>query len=209
MRKITVALPGGRREIDPDDITIFSLEVPQNKQYYVMLSLLGVATRLSFILIVKTYSMPDLWDFYGGERISKNAIIFTVSFTHQQTINISHYNVPGVENLIERNGSIYILGRTFSSIQRVPLYFGLMSTIYDGHLCEQCRKVSDVTCGFCVQMSSDDSVDSVEMQVSLALPDCLSWNESNRKWSDYGCKVIFHIALLLPPGPLWGGGHIS
>jgi len=187
-----VALPGGSGDIDPDDSTIFSLQVPQNKQYYVMLNLLGVATHLSFILVVKLHSMPVLWDFYGGERISKSAVMFIVSFTRQQTVNISHFNVPGVENLIERNGSIYILGRTFTSNKTVSLFFGMMPTAYDRDLCAQCRKVSDATCGFCVPRSVNESLESVVMQVSLALPDCLYWNESDSKWNNYGCKVTYN-----------------
>ena len=134
--------------------------------------------------------MPELWDYYGGERISENATIFIVRFTQRQTVNVTNYNAPGVENLIQRNGSIYILGRVAGNMEIVPLFFGLLPAVYDKELCEQCTKLSDRTCGFCARQSTNEVLGSVVMQVSLALPDCIYWNEIERLWSSKGCKVM-------------------
>ena len=181
----------GRIEVNLADFRCFLIPVISNKSYQIKLSATAIG-RL--VLVVKAFERPWLWDFYGGERISKNAALLVIDFaaTHLKAMNRTS-TAAGLEYVAEDANSttVSLLGKLHSSTEDAMLYIGLMPVVYDDILCARCRARSNGPCGFCSATKTESEHPELLMNVTVVryIADCLYWEVGRGEWSNDGCEV--------------------
>ncbi|KAI0237980.1 hypothetical protein LSAT2_011410 [Lamellibrachia satsuma] len=187
---VRVSYMKNRDEVFEDDLITVALPVLSNKRYHIKMF---ATAKVTLVLVVKAYTNPNCWDFYGGDRISKNATIFVVDFARTTLPRRFQTSTsPGLEHLIvDVNATtVTLVGTLHSKEERVMLYIGLMPAVYDTMLCKRCSGNSINPCGFCsgkMGTSADTELD-VKVTVVRYVADCVFWNSQEEKWSNEGCE---------------------
>ena len=188
---VHVSYVKNRDEVFEDDLSIAALPVLSNKRYHIKMF---VTAKVTLVLVVKAYTKPDCWDFYGGDRISKNATIFVVDFARKALPRkLQTKTAPGLEHVIvDVNATtVTLIGTLHSKEERVMLYFGLMPAAYDTILCKRCSGNSINPCGFCSGKMGTPAETEHDVKVTVVryVADCVFWNSQEEKWSNEGCEV--------------------
>ena len=188
-----------RAELHEEDISIVSLPVVSNKPYHIEMS---ASAEVALVVVVKAYQRPVLVDFYGGERISLNAILLVVDFTGTSFPKTLYTKTAlGLETIAHNANStrVSLYGTLRNSNETVMLYFGLMPAVYDATLCKQCLERSKRVCGFCAGKKGS----STEIDVNVTImrhvtKECVYWNNQDEKWNTHGCEVNVFYGQITP-----------
>lgn len=183
----------GRIEVNLADFRCFPIPVISNKSYQIKLS---ATVKGRLVLVVKAFERPWLWDFYGGERISKNAVLLVTDFaaTHLKAMNRTS-TAAGLEYVAEDANSttVSLLGKLRSSTENAMLYIVLMPVVYDNILCARCRARSNGPCGFCSAKKTESEHPELLMNVTVVR---YIAEVGRGEWSNDGCEVrlvyLFH-----------------
>ena len=181
-------------KVTPEHMRIISFPIYANKHYNVELH---ASANVSVVVVVRAHDVPELWDFYGGERIHRNALLRIIDFGREKPYNLSTNRdvttPPGLEYITHdvQSNSVTFLGTVFSSDPSAMLYFGLMPMVYDEELCEQCTKTSTEPCGFCSGKLRADggNVSSVNITAVRYSTNCVYWDVRADAWLNRGCKA--------------------
>ena len=192
-----VSIDESRCEITAADFKFVVIPIPTNMRYKIKIS---ASAKVRLVLLLKRDVRPTLRDFYGGDRISRNATLLEIDFSATRLRKMEHINAAtGIDNVKEDNRTmtVTISGILRSEKDTTHLYIGLMPPHFDDLLCVRCRAGSEGPCGFCFATKQTSPATKVNITIGRYMPDCLFWNETTEDWSNIGCEVsILHYASL-------------
>jgi len=178
--------------VKKDDINIYASLVYCRKGFHFKIT---ATSKIRLVVVVKTHKKPDLWDFYGGERLSKTATLIVVDFAKTRQARMEHHTTSsGLEYVVEdaNSSSVGLYGTVYCSEVTTMAYVGIMPTVYDTILCKRCMEHSIGPCGFCSGKDETDD-DDIKIIVSLTVvryvTDCIFWDAENDNWNNDGCQV--------------------
>ena len=192
---VTVIYQRGRTVVNKADLTFIALPVSCNKHYHIQMI---ASSKVRLVVVAKVRTEPVLADFYGGDRLSKDATLLVVDFSGNK-VSKTEYNTTelGIRYVVEdaNSSTVSLIGMVSCSENTTLLYIGIMPTVYDLTLCERCMDHSRGPCGFCSGEKDDGVGDIVEVKVTVARyeVDCLYWNEAVSSWKSDGCEVSVYV----------------
>ena len=188
---VTVLYQRGRTVVNKEDLTFIALPASCNKHYHIQMI---ASSKVRLVVVAKVRTEPVLADFYGGDRLSKDATLLFVDFSGNK-VSKTEYNTTelGIRYVVEdaNSSTVSLIGMVSCSENTTLLYIGIMPTVYDVTLCERCMDHSRGPCGFCSGEKDDRVGGTVDVKVTVARyqADCLFWNEGLKSWKSDGCEV--------------------
>ena len=191
---VTVSHQRGRTVVNKEDLAFIALPASCNKQYHIQMT---ASAKVRLVVVAKARTEPVLADFYGGDRLSKDATLLVVDFAGNKVSKIEDNTTGlGIRYVVEsaNSSTVSMIGMRSCSENTTLLYIGIMPTVYDVKLCERCMAHSHGPCGFCSGKGDDGVGDRVHVKVTVVRyeADCLFWNEWESIWKSDGCEVSAH-----------------
>ena len=178
--------------VEKEDIIIYASLVHCNKGYHIMIT---ATNKIRLIVVFKVHKKPELWDFYGGERLSNTATLLVVDFAMTRVSRMEHDSTAsGLEYVVEdaNSSTVGLFGTVYCSEETTTAYVGIMPIVYDKVLCKRCTDNSNGPCGFCSgKDGAEDDVhkNAISLTVVRYVTDCVFWNAEGEDWKNDGCQV--------------------
>ena len=184
--------------VNKEDLTFIALPASCNKHYHIQMI---ASAKVRLVVVAKARTEPVLADFYGGDRLSKDATLLVVDFSRNKVSKIEDNTTElGIRYVVQdaNSSTVSLIGMVSCSENTTLLYIGIMPTVYDVTLCERCMDHSHGPCGFCSGEKDDGVGDNVDVKVTVARyeADCLFWNEGLTSWMRDGCEVSVYAHLI-------------
>ena len=192
-----------RTYIKKEDVKIYESLIYCNKEYHIKIIATG---KIRLVVVVKAHRKPDLWDLYGGNRLSDNTAHLTVDFAMTRQSLMDHDSTSsGLEYVVEdaNSSTVSLFGTVHCSEETTTTYVGIMPTVYDTELCKRCEDNSNGPCGFCSgkDVAEDDIYKDVNVSVVRYVADCVFWDKEKDDWKNDGCQVS--VVYSYPCVSLW------
>ena len=184
--------------VNKEDLTFIALPASCNKHYHIQMI---ASAKVRLVVVAKARTEPVLADFFGGDRLSKDATLLVVDFSGNKVSTIEDNTTElGIRYVVEdaNSSTVSLIGMVSCSENTTLLYIGIMPTVYDVTLCERCMDHWHGPCGFCSGEKDDGVGDNVDVKVTVARyeADCLFWNEGLTSWMRDGCEVSVYAHLI-------------
>ena len=180
-----------RTYVTKEDVKIYASVVHCNKVYHIKIISTG---KMRLVVVVKAHRKPDLWDFYGGNRLSDNTTHLIVDFGMTRQTKMDHDSTSsGLEYVVEDAGrsTVSLFGTVYCSEETTTTYVGIMPTVYDTELCKRCADTSNGPCGFCSGKAVTEHYIYKHVNVAVVryVADCVFCDKEKDDWRNDGCQV--------------------
>ena len=181
-----------RTQVNKEDIKMYGSLVHCNKAYHIKIT---ATSNIRLVVAVKSHKKPELWDFYGGDRLSNTATLLVVDFAMSRLSRvISNSTGSGLEYVLEdaNSSTVSLFGTVYCKEETTTAYVGIMPTVYDTVLCKRCLDNSNGPCGFCSGKEQDEgdiSINVISLTFVRYVVDCVFWDTPNDTWKNDGCQV--------------------
>ena len=181
-----------RTQVFKEDIKIYESLVHCNKSYHIRIT---ATSNIRLVVVVKSHKKPELWDFYGGDRLSNTATLLVVDFAMSRLSRVIHNSTAsGLKYVLEdvNSSTVSLFGVVYCREETTTAYVGIMPTVYDTVLCERCLDNPNGPCGFCSGKEPDEddiSTNVISLTFVRYVADCLFWDTPNDTWKNDRCQV--------------------